>query len=410
MSFKEKINILWFRNGLRLHDNESLKIAAGDKSCKLLPIFIFDGETPTTKHCKYNKISFLLECIEDLDTQLWYCGGKVNLVEGDPVDVIKVLSKQFSIQHLCFDQNSEPIWLDRDNAVKNYCGTHRIEVSESVLQSLWDPFKIIEANGGSPPLSYSQFCHVAKSIGPPERPLPDVDLRNISFLQLESYPHMLSSLTVFPDVPSPAMLGIERERDEAKMYTGGERQALKYFARRIKLEKETFLSGTFLPNKNNSDILTRGEQPLSLSPYIKFGCLSVRKYYWALIDAWKEVSDEDPPSTFTNVSLIWREFFYAMSATNPFYGEMERNPICVNIPWFDNSQHLKAYQSGNTGFPFIDAGVRQMKKEGWTHDIVRNALSIFLTRGELWLSWEHGLKFFLNYMIGRVSTHFTTKS
>ena len=124
--------------------------------------FIFDGETPTTKHCRYNKISFLLESLEDLDTQLWYCGGKVNLVEGDPVDVIKVLSKQFSIQHLCFDQNSEPIWLDRDNAVKNYCGTHRIEVSETVLQSLWDPFKIIEANGGSPPLSYSQFCHVAK--------------------------------------------------------------------------------------------------------------------------------------------------------------------------------------------------------------------------------------------------------
>ena len=184
MNYKEKVNILWFRNGLRLHDNESLKIAAGDKSCKLLPIFIFDGETPTTKHCKYNKISFLLECIEDLDTQLWYCGGKINLVEGDPVEVIRVLSKQFSIQHLCFDQNSEPIWLDRDNAVKNYCGTHRIEVSESVLQSLWDPFKIIEANGGSPPLSYSEFCHVAKSLGPPERPLPDVDLRQPAPLSL----------------------------------------------------------------------------------------------------------------------------------------------------------------------------------------------------------------------------------
>ena len=132
MNFKEMINILWFRNGLRLHDNESLKIAAGDKGCKLLPIFIFDGETPTTNYCKYNKISFLLECLDDLDTQLFYCGGKVNLVEGNPVDVIRVLSKQFNIHRLCFDQNSEPIWLDRDNAVKNYCGTHRIELCESI--------------------------------------------------------------------------------------------------------------------------------------------------------------------------------------------------------------------------------------------------------------------------------------
>ena len=402
MNFKEKINILWFRNGLRLHDNESLKIAAGDKDCKLLPIFIFDGETPTTNYCKYNKISFLLECLDDLDTQLFYCGGKVNLVEGNPVDVIRVLSKQFNIHRLCFDQNSEPIWLDRDNAVKNYCGTHRIELCESITQTLWDPLEIIEAHGGTPPLTYSHFCEVAQAVGPPARPLPEVDLTDVAFVHLESYPHLLSSLTVFPHVPTPAMLGIERERDEAKTYTGGERQALKFFARRIKLDRETFLSGAFLPNKNNPDTLIREE---SLSPDIKFGCLSVRKFYWTLMDTWKEVNEEDPPITFAIVShLIWREFFYAMCANNPFYGEMERNPICINIPWFDNQEHLKAYQSGNTGFPFIDAGVRQMKKEGWTHHIVRNAMSMFLTRGDLWLSWEHGLKFFLNYMIGNSVT------
>ena len=79
MNVKENINILWFRNGLRLHDNESLKIAAGGV-CKLLPIFIFDGKTPTNNDCKYNKISFLLECLEDLDTQFFYSGGKINLV------------------------------------------------------------------------------------------------------------------------------------------------------------------------------------------------------------------------------------------------------------------------------------------------------------------------------------------
>ena len=145
MNFKEKINILWFRNGLRLHDNESLKIAAGDKSCKLLPIFIFDGETPTTNYCKYNKISFLLECLDDLDNQLFYCGGKVNLVEGDPVDVIKVLSKQFSIQRLCFDQNSEPIWLDRDNAVfhvENLSFYKRKDLNSHLADTLLDGVSI----------------------------------------------------------------------------------------------------------------------------------------------------------------------------------------------------------------------------------------------------------------------------
>ena len=131
-SGKEKVNILWFRNGLRLHDNGALMKAAEDKSCKLLPLFIFDGETPTTRqvflivllycilmrldvkieelhtrHCRYNKMAFLLECLEDIDTQLWYHGGRLNLVEGEPAAVIKELSKHFAIQRICFDQVSD---------------------------------------------------------------------------------------------------------------------------------------------------------------------------------------------------------------------------------------------------------------------------------------------------------------
>ena len=377
-SVKEKVNILWFRNGLRLHDNEPLTKAVEDKECKLLPLFIFDGETPTTKFCKYNKLSFLLECLEDIDTQLWYHGGKLNLVEGDPKDVFKALSKKFSIQKICFDQDCEAIWLERDNAVKNFCGTHRIEVVECIGQTLWDPMEIIEANGGIPPLTYGQFCHVTKAIGPPRRPVPNVDLSSVNFLALEDHPDIVSSLTVFPNLPTPQMLGIMREGEEEKIYKGGEKLALKYFDRRIKYERESFMSGAFLPNRREPDILN---PPKSLSPDLKFGNLSVKKFYWAVMDAWNEVHDDDPPGSYTIVSqLIWREFFYAMSANNPFYGEMERNPICINIPWYDNNKHLEAFLAGETGFPFIDAGVKQLKKEGWTHHIVRNALSMFLTR------------------------------
>ena len=90
-----------------------MRIAIEDKTCKLLPLFIFDGETPTTKYCKFNKLSFLLECIDDVNTQLGYYGGRINLVEGDPEDVIRMISIHFNIQQLCFDQNSEPIWLGK---------------------------------------------------------------------------------------------------------------------------------------------------------------------------------------------------------------------------------------------------------------------------------------------------------
>jgi len=396
MNNKERVNILWFRNGLRLHDNESLLKATEDKTAKLLPLFIFDGETPTTKHCRFNKISFLLECLEDLDTQLWYHGGKLNFVEGEPVEVFRVISKHFSVGRVCFDQDCEAIWRERDGAVKTFCHSQGIEVVESIGQTLWDPHQIIKANGGTPPLTYDHFCHITETIGPPKRPLTRMNLNEIEFLELENSAVILSSLTVFPRTPTPKMLGIEREGQEDKVYTGGEILALKYLDRRIKWEKESFQNRSFLPNRREPDILNA---PKSLSPDLKFGCISVRKFYWAVMDAWGEVNENLPGSYIIVSQLIWREFFYAMSTSNIYYGEMERNPICINVPWYDNQDHLKAYLAGRTGFPFIDAGIRQMKKEGWTHHIVRNALSMFLTRGDLWLSWEHGLKFFLNYMI-----------
>ena len=69
-------------------------------------------------------------------------------------------------------------------------------------------------------------------------------------------------------------------------------------------------------------------------------------------------------------------------------------------------QRLDTFLAGQTGFPFIDAGIRQIKLEGWAHHVVRNALSMFLTRGDLWLSWTHGLAFFLTNLIGSVLDFF----
>jgi len=396
---KERVTILWFRNGLRFHDNESLAAASSDPTTKLLPLFIFDGETPTTKLCKFNKMEFLLECLEDLDESFSECGGTLNMVLGKPVEVFTKLSKYFDVVRICFDQDCEAYWLERDNAVKNFCASHKIKVVENIGATLWDPLQVIEANGGFPPLTYAQFCHVSKAVGPPLRPRDDVDLSNVDFVDLATAENLVSdNLTLFPTTPSPEMLGIERDPlwKEKKIYNGGEREALKYYVKRIEHEKTAFLEGTFMPNRKDPDIFN---PPKSLSPDLRYGCLSVRKFYWAAMDAWEEVNGREC-GTYTIVSqLIWREFFYCMSANNPFYGEMERNPICIDVPWYDMPDQLEAFENGKTGFPFIDAGIRQMRQEGWIHHIVRNALSMFLTRGDLWLNWEPGYELFMNYLI-----------
>ena len=81
------------------------------------------------------------------------------------------------------------------------------------------------------------------------------------------------------------------------------------------------MNGSFLTNCQEPNIR---DQQVSVSPGLKFGCISVKKIYWGLVDG-EVLGSSD--------QLIWREFFYTMSANNPFYGEMKRNPICINIPW-----------------------------------------------------------------------------
>lgn len=90
--------------------------------------------------------------------------------------------------------------------------------------------------------------------------------------------------------------------------------------------------------------------------------------------------------------LLWREFFYTAGTNNPNFDRMEGNPICVQIPWDHNPEALAKWAEGRTGFPWIDAIMTQLRQEGWIHHLARHAVACFLTRGDLWISWESGMK------------------
>jgi cryptochrome len=100
--------------------------------------------------------------------------------------------------------------------------------------------------------------------------------------------------------------------------------------------------------------------------------------------------------------LFWRDYFYIMSVPNQNFDRMKSNPICLNIPWSNDAsakEKLKQWKEGRTGYPFIDAGMRQLVEEGWLHHVTRNAVACFLTRSDLWISWEKGLKHFLKSVL-----------
>ncbi|XP_053670941.1 cryptochrome-1 [Anopheles nili] len=402
-------NILWFRHGLRLHDNPSLLEALkndcvnqSSETVKLFPVFIFDGESAGTRLIGYNRMKFLLESLADLDRQFRELGGQLLVFRGDSVSVLRRLFEELNIKKLCYEQDCEPIWKDRDDQVAKLCQSMDVRCVENVSHTLWNPNEVIQTNGDIPPLTYQMFLHTVNIIGEPPRP---VGAPNFEFIEFGRVPAILASeLKLCQDIPAPEEFGVFYDGNASiafQKWIGGETHALEALGARLKQEEEAFREGYYLPTQAKPEILGPAT---SMSAALRFGCLSVRMFYWCVHDLFAKVQTHSqfqyPGGQHITGQLIWREYFYTMSVQNPHYGEMERNPICLNIPWYTpQDDSLARWKEGRTGFPMIDAAMRQLMAEGWLHHILRNITATFLTRGGLWISWEAGLQHFLKYLL-----------
>lgn len=143
-----------------------------------------------------------------------------------------------------------------------------------------------------------------------------------------------------------------------------------------------------------------------LSPYVKFGCLSVRTFYWRLREleiaatAARKVQISTPPVSLVG-QLLWREHFYNVGAhVGSALSSVANNPICRQIAWKDCARdseakaHLDAWTNGRTGYPWIDAAMRQLRATGYLHHLARHSVACFLTRGDLYVSWVEGAAVF----------------
>lgn len=109
-------------------------------------------------------MKFLTECLEDLDKQFRKHGGQLFVFENKPEVVFKALNKHYNLKLLCFEQDCEPVWRVRDENVKRLCDKRGVKWMECVSHTLWDPFRVIEENGGTPPLTYQAFLVRLRSL------------------------------------------------------------------------------------------------------------------------------------------------------------------------------------------------------------------------------------------------------
>nr|XP_029118922.1 (6-4)DNA photolyase isoform X5 [Elaeis guineensis] len=385
--------LIWFRKGLRIHDNPALDHARrGSKH--LFPVFVLDPRyldpdpsafSPGSARSAINRIRFLLDCLSDLDATLRTLGSRLLLLRGDPVPVLCTILKDWNIGKLCYEFDTEPYSLARDKQVKDFASISGIEVFSPVSHTLFNPAVVIEKNGGRPPLTYQSFVKLA---GKPPTPLTETYSELPPVGNVEGY-ELLS-------VPAIEELGYgDLSQEEFSPFRGGETEALKRLKKALE-DKEWV--ATFEKPKGDPSAFLKPATTV-LSPYLKFGCLSSRYFYQCLHNVYKTVGKHTSPPVSLVGQLLWREFFYTVAFGTPHFDQMIGNKICKQIPWRDDEELFVAWREGRTGYPWIDAIMIQLTKWGWMHHLARHSVACFLTRGDLFIHWEKGRDVFERLLI-----------
>uniref|UniRef100_A0ACD5Z8S7 Uncharacterized protein n=1 Tax=Avena sativa TaxID=4498 RepID=A0ACD5Z8S7_AVESA len=387
--------MVWFRKGLRLHDNPALE-AARRGAARVYPVFVLDprylrpdpdAPSPGSARAGVARVRFLLESLEDLDSSLRRRGSRLLLLRArdDVSDAVCAALKDWNISKLCFESDTEPYALARDKRVTDFAEASRIEVFSPVSHTLFDPAEIIEKNGGRPPLTYQSFVNIA---GEPPEPV------------MEEYSVIppigdTREYELFP-VPKLEELGYgDISQEDVPPFRGGETEALKRM--RESLQDKEWVD-KFEKRKGDPSAFLKPATTV-LSPYLKFGCLSSRYFYHCIQDVYRSSKMHTKPPVSLTGQLLWRDFFYTVSFGTPNFDHMKGNKICKQIPWKESEELFVAWRDGRTGYPWIDAIMIQLRKWGWMHHLARHSVACFLTRGDLFIHWEKGRDVFERLLV-----------
>ncbi|XP_058253413.1 cryptochrome-2 isoform X2 [Hemibagrus wyckioides] len=377
-------SVHWFRKGLRLHDNPALQEALNGADTARC-VYVLDPWFAGAANVGVNRWRFLLESLEDLNRSLRKLNSRLFVVRGQPADVFPRLFKEWNVTRLTFESDSEPYGKERDGAIIKMAQEFSVETIVRHSHTLYNPDRIIEMNNNNPPLTFKRFQAIVSRLELPKKPLPTItpeQMANCSTQVSENHDEHYA-------VPSLEELGFKTQGAGVPVWRGGETEALERLNKH--LDRKAWVANFERPRIKAHSLFA---SPTGLSPYLCFGCLSSRVLYYHLRELYMKLRRRSSPPLSLFRQLLWREFFYTAATNNPSFDRMEGNPICVQIPWDRNPEALAKWAEGRTGFPWIDAIMCQLRQEGWIHHLARHAVACFLTRGDLWISWESGMKVF----------------
>ena len=353
----KKVSIFWFRRDLRLDDNVGfLEALKGDYP--VLPLFIFDKDILDKLPENDARVTFIFETLQEMRKELQGdYDSSLAMFHDTPEKVFKSLVKDYQVQEVFTNRDYEPYAKERDTSIKELLSNNDISFNTYKDQVIFEKDEVVKKDG-DPYLVYTPYKNTWKE-----------NFKDHTLKIHYTSQHLDNTVknTRLPNV-SLSEMGFKKSSISFPEYD---------------------TSPTLIENYNDTRNFPAKDGTSNLSPHLRFGTVGIRKIYKKAIDA----KDE----TFWN-ELIWREFFmqilyhFPETVNNAFKKKYDR------IEWRNNEDEFEKWKTGTTGYPLVDAGMRQLNETGLMHNRVRMVVGSFLCK-HLLIDWRWGEAYFAEKLL-----------
>ena len=358
-------SIVWFRNDLRITDNAVINYSLKNER-KVLPVYIYDPSTSLGSASKWWLKNSLISLNKSLK-------GNLIVIEGEPSKILLDLVNKNGIREILWNERYSKDDRNQDNEIINITKNHEVKCitfhscllknPRNTLKKDATPFKVYT------PFYKQQYQDVAYE-------LYNYNTEEIDYIDCDDKKHVskILDLTLRSENWHEKLLG-KWSPGEA-----GAQEKLRVF---LSNGLNGYSEGRNRPDKQHTSML---------SPHIRFGEISIRE----IAKSVENINTEDAEIFYKE--LVWREFSYHLLYHFPYLVDTNLQKKFDKFKWLDNKDHLESWQKGMTGYPIIDAGMRQLYQTGYMHNRVRMIVGSFLVKN-LMLHWSHGQEWFWDTLV-----------
>ena len=354
---KDKINVFWFRRDLRLNDNVGF-LASLKEEHPVMPIFIFDTEILDSLPKNDARVTFIFETLQAMRGELQEnYNSSLAIFYGKPEEVYKQLLKDYTIGKVFTNRDYEPYAKDRDNKIQKLLDESDIEFETFKDQVIFEKDEVVKGDG-DPYVVYTPYMKTWM------QHFHDLDLK------IHYTSQFLDNLIQNTRLPNLSLSDIGFKKSSLKVPDFDTTPTL------IQKYEDT----RNIPSKKGTS---------RLGPHLRFGTVSVRKMV--------KKANNEKNKTFLQ-ELVWREFFMQVLYHNPSTVTDAFKKKYDKINWRNNEDEFEKWKAGKTGYPLVDAGMRQLNESGFMHNRVRMLVGSFLCK-HLLIDWRWGEAYFAEKLL-----------